>query len=316
MAILGIDIGGTSTKLAIVGGKGAMKILAQSSTPTLVNEPVGIMIEAIAAAARKLMATCPENVIGTGVGCPGIVDPAMGVVHKSSNIRSLVEFKLREKFAKVLGLPVEIDNDAKAALQGEVLFGSSVGVQNLVMLTLGTGIGGGVIVGGQILRGADNAATELGHIKIQPGGAACGCGKNGCLEAYAGSGGITRIAEQILASGVSSSLKGQSLSTRIIAEAAARGDTAAIQILSKVGHYLGMGISMLIETFNPEKIVLAGGASPAIEFFRPGINAALLENCSYAFTRDRTRIERAAYPDDINVIGAAAVYATSHREAM
>src|SRR5688500_6360539 len=171
------------------------------------------------------------------------------------------------------------------------------------MITLGTGVGGGVICDGHLLSGADNAAAELGHVKIdfEDNAAPCGCGMKGCIEAYAGAGGIARLARQVLGAN-HPTLRDGSLTTREIAEAAKAGDAPARKALERVGEYIGRALSVFIDTFNPEVIVLGGGASAAIEWFRPGIDGALDRYCSFPQTRKRCRIERSAFPDDINVI--------------
>jgi len=193
-------------------------------------------------------------------------------------------------------LPVEIQNDANAAVLGEFLFGPNKGVQNLILLTVGTGLGGGVVADGKLLRGAQNAAAELGHMKIQPNGAQCGCGKKGCLEAYVGTAGIERIAREHLASGDSTSLNSDCLTTKAITDAARAGDKLARSILQTVGSYLGLGIAFLIEVFNPDKVLIGGGVSPAFEFLLPGINAAVRETSSFPETAITQRLNAPPWP--------------------
>jgi glucokinase len=257
------------------------------------------------------------NVAGVGIGCPGLIDPWKGTVRTSPNLLSLPGFRLRDQLSENMGLPAEIQNDANAAVLGEWLFSpASKGVKNMCLLTLGTGVGGGVVCDGHLLVGSDNAAAELGHLKAEYShGALCGCGRRGCVEAYVGSAGILRTAREMIAANPKTSLKDEKdLTTKDISQAAAGGDQVARDILRKTGEYLGRGISLLIETFNPEKVVLGGGASAAIDYLRPGIEAAVKEFASFDFTRDRCKIERSAFPDDINVIGAAATYLNAHPE--
>jgi glucokinase len=244
-----------------------------------------------------------------------LIDPHIGLVRKSPNLPSFEGFRLRDSLSKALNLPVEIQNDANAAVLGEWLFSpSSKDVKNMCLLTLGTGVGGGVVCDSHLLIGADNAAAELGHLKIEwQNGFPCGCGRLGCIEAYGGAAGITRMAQQILKDKPSNLLKPDKLTTKDINIAAGKGDAVAREILKRIGYYLGRGISLLIETFNPEKVILGGGASAAMEFLRPGIDEALDKHASFAFTRGRCTIERSAFPDDINVIGAAATYLNAHR---
>lgn len=316
-SLVGIDIGGTNTKIGLIQYGEQFKVLKQTSILTQAQDPAEVYVKRVAQAVKELIAAAGNPAVGgVGVGCPGLIEPRQGLVRTSPNLPSFKGVKLKESLSKELAMGVEVQNDANAAVLGEWLFSpASKGVANLCMLTLGTGVGGGVIADGRLVEGADNAGTELGHLKVAwHEGALCGCGRKGCLEAYAGAGGIGRIAQEMLAHGGNSSLKPDKLTPKDIAAAAGQGDTVALQVLRKVGVYLGRGISLLIETFNPEKIVLGGGTSAAIDFLRPGIVAAVEEHASFPFTRDRVKIERSAFPDDINIIGAAATYLNAHRQ--
>ena len=308
--LVGVDIGGTSVKLGLIQAGEEFRVLRQSAIATRASDPGDILVQRIAVAVGELVRVAGGTVAGVGVGCPGLIDPWAGVVRTSPNIPGLPGFALRDALSRAVGLPIELQNDANAAVLGEWLFSPvSKGMKNMCLLTLGTGIGGGVICDGHLLVGADNAATELGHLKVEyVDGAPCGCGRKGCVEAYVGAAGIGRIARRILAQHPQTQLRMEQPTTRDITLAAERGDPAARQVLETVGQYLGRGIAHLIETFNPEKVVLGGGASAAIEFLEPGIETALDECASFQFTRKRCRIERSAFPDDINVIGAAAVF--------
>jgi glucokinase len=310
--LVGVDIGGTSVKLGLIQYGNSFDVKKQTSIPTRPEDPASVFAQRIAAAVKEISAG--TKVDGVGVGCPGLIDPWRGVVRTSPNLKNLPGFELKGELARLTGLGVEIQNDANAAVLGEWLFSpTSVLIKNMVLLTLGTGVGGGVVCDGHLLVGADNAATELGHLKVAyDDPAPCGCGKRGCIEAYAGAAGIVGIAKSKMAGGATSCLEGD-FTTRDINMAAAKGDALARETLHQVGIYLGRGIAHLLETFNPEKIVLGGGASAAVEYYMPGINEALDQVSSFAFTRGRCKIERSAFADDINVIGAAATYLNSHR---
>ncbi len=319
-SLIGIDIGGTSVKLALVQYGEQFKVLKQSSIPTQPNDAPEVFAKRIAEAGRAIVRENGNPTVeGAGIGCPGLIDPWKGLTRISPNLPNLKDFPLRDEISKHLGLPVEIQNDANAAVLGEWLFSpNSRGVKNMVLLTLGTGVGGGVVCDGHLLVGADNAATELGHLKasFSQDAAPCGCGRRGCVEAYVGSGGVARIAQRTIASNADSLLAGRrNLTTKDIAQAADQNDQVARDVLRTVGEYLGRGIALLIDTFNPEKVVLGGGASAAIGYLRPGIEASLRLFASFDFTRNRCSIERSAFPDDINVIGAAATYLNAHPES-
>lgn len=310
--LVGVDIGGTSVKLGLIQCGEAFAVVKQSAIATQPADPAEVLVRRIAVAVKELAAG--YKVEGVGVGCPGLIDPWHGVVRTSPNLKNMPGFELKASLVKLTGLSVEIQNDANAAVLGEWLFSpASKGVKNLILLTLGTGVGGGVVCDGHLLVGADNAATELGHLKVEYTNAApCGCGKKGCIEAYAGAAGIVRIAKQKIANGEKTSLTDH-FTTREISIEAGKGDAVAKETLFTVGKYLGRGVAHLLETFNPEQVILGGGASAAIAHLMPGINAGLDEASSFEFTRKRCKIERSAFADDINVIGAAATYLNAHQ---
>lgn len=315
--LVGVDIGGTSVKLGLIQYGAEFKVVKQTSIATQPDDQPIVFAQRISEAVKQLIAANGNpQVDGIGVGCPGLIDPWAGVVRTSPNLPNLPGFELKKHIAGFTGLPVEIQNDANAAVLGEWLFSpNSKGVRNMILLTLGTGVGGGVVCDSHLLVGAANAATELGHVKVDyADGAPCGCKRKGCIEAYAGVAGIRRIANNLIAKGQKTSLKpGENLSTKDIAAAANAGDEVGKQTLFTVGHYLGRAIATFLETFNPEKVVLGGGASAAIDHMMPGIQAGLDECSSFKFTREMCKIERSAFPDDINIIGAAATYLNSHR---
>lgn len=314
--LAGVDIGGTSVKLGLIQYGNAFKVIKQTAIATQPDDPAPTFARRIADAVKQLASDNGAKLDGIGIGCPGLIDPWKGVVRTSPNLKNLPGFELKKSISDFTGLPAELQNDANAAVLGEWLFSPhSKNVGNMVLLTLGTGVGGGVVCDSHLLVGAANAATELGHVKVEyTDGAPCGCGRSGCIEAYAGVAGIRRIANKLIAQGVKTSLKpGESLSTKDIAIAANTGDEAATQTFFVVGRHLGRAIDTFVETFAPEKVVLGGGASAAIDHMMPGINAALDQCSSFAFTRNMCKIERSAFPDDINIIGASATYLNAHR---
>ena len=314
-ALLGIDIGGTSVKLGVVRSGEKLEVVKTCSIASQTADPPEMFVQRVAQASRDLIAQSGEKVSGVGIGCPGLISPTKGTVAFSPNLPNLPGFPLRDRLAQLIGLGVEIQNDANAAVLGEWLFGPNKGLANIILLTLGTGVGGGVVADGKLLLGADNGAAELGHVKVQfIDGALCACGKRGCIESYAGAAGITRIAEQHVAKGASTSLRSGKLSTRDITEAASAGDKTARQILHNVGQYLGRGIANFIDIFNPEKVVIGGGASAAMDFLRPGIDETVAQFVSFGPSLDRAMVERSAFPNDINVIGAAAIFENARKK--
>ena len=311
--IAGIDIGGTTVKLALVRTGDKHEILTHAKIDTGAKDPGTQIVARMADAVRKMLADTNQTAVGVGVGCPGLINNKTGIVVTSANLPTFRDFPLASELQKQLNTPVEIHNDAKAACLGEFQFGASKGCQNMVLLTLGTGVGGGVITSGRLLTGADNAATELGHVKVEYANPVlCSCGSRGCIEAYLGMKGIARIAAAALSINPRTTLTPDKLSTKDITQAATAGDEVAKQILITAGQYLGRGIAHFIDIFNPERVVLAGGASRATPLLMPGIRESLEKWCSFAFTRDRAAIVATSLPDDINVLGAAAVFLNAH----
>jgi glucokinase len=317
--VVGIDIGGTTIKMALVrtGSDGRRHQIVKTATiDTHAQEPGERIVARLANAVRTLVLDSNATIAGVGVGCPGLIDNVSGSVVTSANLPSFRNFPLGKLLAQDVGVPVALQNDANAAALGEFEFGASArGCRNMVLLTLGTGVGGGVICDGNLLVGADNAAAELGHVKVEygPDAPPCGCGGRGCIETYAGIAGVARIATSILAETPSPRLALPNPSTKAITQAAAEDDVIAKQILHTVGTYLGRAIASFIDIFNPEKVILAGGASRATPFLLPGIDQSLKQYCSFPLTRQRTTIEASALPDDINVLGAAAVFLNSEK---
>jgi glucokinase len=311
--LVGIDIGGTNIKIGVIRTGEQFAVLKKVSIPTNASDPGEKMVQRIAEATKKLLAETGQKAIGAGVGCPGLVDPKSGMVRNSPNLPHIPGFPLRDRLQSLMGLDVEIQNDANAAALGEFLFGPSKGINNLILLTLGTGVGGGVVADGHLLQGVDNAAAELGHLKVEySNGAPCPCGKSGCLEAYAGAAGISRIAQQLMQKNAGY-LGSSHLDTHALADAAKFGDATAQKTFFIIGQYIGRAIANLIDTFNPQKVVIGGGASAAMDLLRPGIENAIDEYASFPEMLARVQIERAAFPDDINVIGAAATWLNANR---
>src|SRR5258706_7177766 len=311
--IAGIDIGGTTVKLALVRPGDKHETLTHAKIDTGAKDPGTQIVARMADAVRKMLADTNQTAVGIGVGCPGLINNKTGIVVTSANLPTFKDFPLASELQKQLNTPVAIHNDAKAASLGEFQFGASKGCQNIVLLTLGTGVGGGVITSGRLLTGAENAATELGHVKVEYANPVlCSCGTRGCIEAYLGMKGIARIAAAALSINPRTTLTPDKLPTKDITQAATAGDEVAKQILITAGQCLGRGIAHFIDIFNPERVVLAGGASRATPLLMPGIRESLEKWCSFAFTRDRAAIVATSLPDDINVLGAAAVFLNAH----
>ncbi len=216
------------------------------------------------------------RVIGVGAGAPGPLDTVSGVVRLTPNL-GWTELPLRQRLADGLDLPAAIDNDANCAILGEAWVGAARNVRNAIGMTIGTGIGGGLILDGQLYHGASDCAGEIGHVTVDMNGRRCGCGNYGCLEAYASGTAIaTRAIEQIGAGETSSLLELaggdiNAITAATVFVAAREGDEVALELVRDTAHYLGTGVAMLINIFNPQMVVILGGVTQAGEtlFFEP-----------------------------------------------
>jgi glucokinase len=264
---LGIDLGGTGIKLGIVDPNGTLLETLKISTPVK-SDPV-LVAAAIVAQARLLLATVPKRAIGgIGVGTAGDVDPHTGVVRISPNL-NWKNVPLKSLLQKELRYPITIDNDANAAAWATYVVEARRKVKNLLCVTVGTGVGGGVILNGELYRGTTGSAAEIGHITLYPDGEPCACGNRGCLERYVGARAMQRIAREALQAGEKSIIPQlvnndlANITPLILTEAAKLNDPLAKKLWDQVGERLGIGLASLINVLNPEWIVLAGGLSRA-----------------------------------------------------
>jgi glucokinase len=270
--ILGIDIGGTNIVAGVVAEDGS-RIMGARSEPTAADQGAEAVFDRIVALADAAMAAAKADdpaiaIAGMGVGCPGPLDTKSGVVLLTPNL-GWVNMPVREQLASRLGLMAELDNDANCAMAGEWWMGAAKGARNAVVFTLGTGIGGGIVIDGKLHHGASDVAGEIGHITIETNGRRCGCGNDGCLEAYASGPAIARRTMEALEAGAESALRlivGDDLK-RITAEtvyqAAAAGDPLALEVVRDTAKYLGVGVANLINILNPEVVVICGGVTYA-----------------------------------------------------
>ena len=263
----GVDIGGTTVKIGLFDGTG--NVLDKWEIPTRTADNGENILPDIAASIKAKMAEksfTKDDVTGVGIGVPGPVEKS-GVVHKAVNL-GWSELNMKEKLTALLdGMRVEGGNDANVAALGEMWKGGGQGHKNLVAVTLGTGVGGGIIVNGEIMTGATGAGGEIGHIHVEDHETeACGCGNYGCLEEYASATGITRLANRALkASDKDSVLRNGEVSAKAVFDAVKAGDELAIEIAKQFGEYLGKGLGVIAGIINPEIFVIGGGVSKAGE---------------------------------------------------
>lgn len=271
MLALGIDLGGTAIKTAVVDTTGAIVGAGEEKTPAKAG--VEACVQAMIAAADEAMGNAgirKEHLNGAGIGVPGVVLPRKGLVVEVTNLEGWSNIPLRDIMGARLGMPVELANDANAAALGEVRFGAGRGVDNLVLFTLGTGIGGGVIINGKIVVGANGMGGEIGHTLIEKSRPRpCGCHRFGCLEAYAGALGIVKRTHEALAedwqrhSALHEYAEGGELEAEHVFRLAKAGDFLATELIAQTAHALAMGIVNVMHTLDPDMVLLAGGMTKA-----------------------------------------------------
>lgn len=302
---IGIDLGGTSTKLALVDQSGS--IIAASCFPTNGDAGTDQFIDAAIKAIGQLIALRSidrAELVGVGVGSPGPIDLRSGMLLKTANL-PWVNFPIRDQLAARLKLPVVLDNDANAAAFGEYWCAGQGGCRNIVLLTLGTGVGAGVVLDGKVLHGQYDNAGELGHMIVSPNGLLCGCGQHGCLEAYSSAGAIARRFEQAIKGGEETSLSATDVNdAKAVSCGAKRGDTLCHRLWNEACFYLAIAAINIQHAYNPEVILLGGGMSDAGQFLLETVRGHFEAN-KWNLHNDFPRIELARLGSDAGVIGAA-----------
>jgi len=307
---LGIDLGGTFIKSAVMTAEA--EIVGRGKVPTEAGKGVATLIAQTLAAARSAVEDGGlemGDVRAVGLAAAGIVLVDEGIVVTSPNIPEWRDIPLRDLVSERMGLPVVIENDANAAAWGEYWKGAGRGVKSMVLLTLGTGIGGGIIVDGELLRGAHGAAAEPGHIAIEvEGGRRCGCGNYGCLETLASAPGtVNRFVEGIRAGAEcrlsARVLAGEEVTSEEIYECALAGDAYCRRVIRDTGRYLGVGIGILMVTLDMERVVLMGGLAAAGRMLLDGIREEIPRRM-YKYMAERLDVVFAELGNDAGVIGA------------
>lgn len=265
---IGVDVGGTNIKLALVNNEG--HIGYSNSVPTRAEMGYEYTISVMKQAISNLMTatnTTKNDIEGIGFGFPGQIDYKNGIVLNAPNIPGWVNVPIAQAMEIEFGIPTKVDNDVRCAALGELNFGAGKGCENLICITVGTGIGSGIILNGKLVRGASNAAGEIGHIKLEmQDGPICGCGDYGCMEAFASGPAIVAMAEEYIKGGKSTKyreLSGGEITSFIVSEAAKQGDAVAKRIFTIIGEYIGVGMSSVVNLLNPEKIIVGGGVADA-----------------------------------------------------
>ena len=302
-----IDLGGTRFRVAAVDHGG--RIVARHSELTHAEEGRDSVLRRVLAAAERIIDRVgTERVAGIGIGVPGPVNPWVGLVLQTPNLPGWHEVPIKAILEAQLHQPVQVGNDANLAAVGEHVYGAGQGTDDLIYLTVSTGIGGGVLAGGRLLLGAAGLAAEPGHMTMLPDGPRCGCGNQGCLETLASGTAIAREARRRLADGLPSALSGltpEEVDAETVVEAAYRGDPLARDVMARAAGYLGLGIANLVHLFNPRAIILGGGVANAGDLLFEPVRATVQARCMPGF-RD-VRITQAQLGDDVGLLGAAAL---------
>ncbi|MDR1169101.1 MAG: ROK family protein [Heliobacteriaceae bacterium] len=265
---IGIDVGGTNVKLALIDRNG--NILYQNTVPTRAEMGYEYTVNNIKQSVYELLKETKstiDTIDGIGFGFPGQVDYKSGVVRLAPNIPGWADIPIAKMIEDEFHVPVCADNDVRCAALGELNFGAGAGCENLICVTVGTGIGAGLIVNGRLVRGASNAAGEIGHVKLQMHeGPLCGCGDTGCMEAFASGPAIVAMAENYIRGGKSTKYREMAnpeITPFVICEAAKADDPVAIRIFNVMGEYIGIGLASVVNLLNPEKIIIGGGVADA-----------------------------------------------------
>jgi glucokinase len=309
--VIGVDLGGTNARAALVTRDG--EIRSQARRPSAADLPACATLEQVVEACREVMregGVGTAEVLGVGIGLPGIMDARSGVCFWSPNFPHWKDVPIGPRVGEALGLPAFILNDARCAALGELLFGAARGVRNMVMITLGTGIGGAFVVDGRLLLGPNGSIGEVGHHTVDPAGPLCGCGNYGCWEALCARDAFVERAERKLQSGRPSRLAGRAprgkLTPGLIAGAAADGDALAVEVLEETGFYIGVGVANLINMLNPERFVIGGGIAQAGELLLGPVRRTV-DRRAVPLQRGTAEIVPALLGDSAGVMGAAAL---------
>ncbi|MBE7015138.1 MAG: ROK family protein [Ruminococcaceae bacterium] len=308
MYYLGIDFGGTNIAAGIVDEKG--NIIKKDSTPTLkerdseeiINDMINVSLKVLKDANLTI-----SDIEGVGVGCPGIVDNKCGVIKHLSNI-GMTNFPLRERLSQVFKTRINIENDANAAALGEYKrYGENS--NSFIFVTLGTGIGGGIIIDGKIYSGFNGAGAEIGHMKIEINGIPCPCGCDGCWEQYASVTALIRNTKEAMDKNPQSMMhkwvkENGKVSGRTAFECAKAGDETAKEVVDNYIKYLATGLISIINVFQPERIVIGGGISKEGDYLLNPIKQ-IVYDCKYNNYVEKTKIEIARLFNDAGIIGAA-----------
>ncbi|HEX3685274.1 MAG TPA: ROK family protein [Bryobacteraceae bacterium] len=292
---IGVDLGGTNLRVAAIDGEG--QVLDRVSVPAIYEAGPEHVVKDIVQAIHEVRSrVAADGLLGVGIGVPGFIDIETGVVIGSANLPGFQDFPVRDEIQRQLGTKIMLENDANAAALGEMWRGAGKDVKDLILLTLGTGIGGGIIIDGRVLHGFLGMAGEFGHMTVFPDGNPCGCGNSGCLEKHASATAIAAMGRMMHF--------GRDTTSATVYELALKGNERALLVFESMGRALGVALASLINIFNFPLYLLSGGPLPAWELFAPSMFTEVKRR-SFTFARTGTRIEKALLGADAGLFGAA-----------
>ncbi len=295
---IGVDLGGTNLRIAAVSRDGQLleKVTLDTKTALGRDHVIGEMSDAILHLSEKYKAV--GSFLGAGIGVPGIIDIPNGTMRKAANLPGWENYPVRAEIERRIGSSVVLENDARVAALGEQWLGAARGVPNMAIFTLGTGIGGGIVIAGKIWHGLNGLAGEFGHVTLEPEGLPCGCGNRGCSEKYASASALLRMAREAIAGGHAPALAKASASADFGAQSiynlALQGDEPARQIFLTFGRYLGILLAGMVNVLNLDMYVIGGGAASAWDAFAPAMfEEVRRRSIVYAIT---TPVDSALHP--------------------
>jgi glucokinase len=305
--VVGVDVGGTKMLAGVVDER--LQVHARAHRPTEGMEQ-NVLVETLTEVIEELRRATPHTIEAVGLGIPAMIDQDRGVALNAINL-PITNLALRDVMAERVGLPVTMDNDGNLTALAEQRHGAARGYRHVVALTVGTGIGGGLILDGELYRGSIGAGAELGHMVIDVNGPPCQgfCPNRGCLETYASGTALVRLAREIAAERPDSAMgkvvaSGRELTGPLVTELAFDGDQAAVDALTKVGTYLGVGIASYVNIFNPEAVVVGGGVIAAGELLLAPARAEV-ERRAPKPLKEMVQIVPTAFGAEAGMIGAA-----------
>jgi glucokinase len=303
-AVIGIDLGGTKIAAAVITADGA--IHERELIPTEAENGREHVIARLIAVTHSLQQRSAYSIQALGIGAPAPLSPSEGIIWEAPNLPGWERVPLRDLLQADPGLPVALENDARAAALAEARVGAGRSASSMLYVSVGTGIGGALLIDGRLVRGASETAGEIGHMVMNPSGPLCGCGNYGCLEQYAAGPAIERRAADLLHGGASSSLSAiplDQLTGEAIAAAARSGDAVGLRAFQEAGEWLGAGIASVVNLFNPQTVVVGGGVAQTGDLLMGAVRSSVRHH-SLSRPYDVLTITTATLGTDAGILGA------------